>query len=384
MTIADLANEDKAAILLFTLTPETTEYVLATLGPQRGARIRRLMDLYSTAPDLEELLAEVTQEFDDVLQRSIEKANEPPPPEPTPEEQPLGEDGLPIPADAPPPAEAAQAVAPAAPVAAPPAPAPSKFDPAEMSKLMGANMASDHSRDSQNPEEQEEGDPLQEVRELDVDRLTNALQQEHPKAVAIVLLCLPEEKTVEVLRRLPAETRRSAFGLMANGLPKNMGLVESVLRAIARAARGQAQAATGKVESSDEAKFKVMADVLNMLDRGERLEMLAALQAQDAETASMIEDLLYSFEDILVIEDRSLQTILSEVGPKDLAVALMKAPEQILERVKSNMSERVRAMLEEEMQFLGAVPSEQIQKARRKVTDSIRNHDKDGSLVWKD
>lgn len=78
MAVVQLANEDKAAILLFTLSPETTEYVLSSLGPQRGIRLRRLMEICVVAPDLEELLSGVTQAFDDVMQRAIENANEPP------------------------------------------------------------------------------------------------------------------------------------------------------------------------------------------------------------------------------------------------------------------------------------------------------------------
>jgi len=168
---------------------------------------------------------------------------------------------------------------------------------------------------------------------------------------------------------------------MAKGLPENTGLVQRVVQAVVEMC--------GKREVDDtveegESQFQHLAEILHLVDRDERGELLDALEQQNPDAFAEIDSRLYDFSDLLKIEDRSLQKILSEIDLKVMATALYGANPLISETVMSNISERVRTMLQEEIDFLGSVTSAKVDEARREVADVIRKHDKAETLVWKE
>ena len=96
-----------------------------------------------------------------------------------------------------------------------------------------------------------------------------------------------------------------------------------------------------------------------------------------------MKDLLYQFEDLLLIEDRSIQKLLAEIDSKTLGLALKDAPQEISEKVMGNLSKRARESLTEEISFLGLVPSAELQRAQKAVVEVIQRLDQAGELVMK-
>jgi flagellar motor switch protein FliG len=121
--------------------------------------------------------------------------------------------------------------------------------------------------------------------------------------------------------------------------------------------------------------------MLRLLDKPERMDILATLEQRDPETAAQVKDCLYQFEDLLLIADRSMQKLLSEIDSKSLAVALKGAPEEILAKVLNNLSKRARETLTEELEYLGAVPPGEIQQAQKVIVALIQRLDQAGELV---
>ena len=112
------------------------------------------------------------------------------------------------------------------------------------------------------------------------------------------------------------------------------------------------------------------------------MEVLAALEQSDAQTAVQVREFLYSFDDLLLIEDRSMQKLLAEIDSKSLASALKGASDPIKEKVRNNLSKRARETLNEEMELLGSLPGTTIQQGPQKsVVDVIQRLDQAGELT---
>lgn len=223
------------------------------------------------------------------------------------------------------------------------------------------------------------GHPAESLRQIDSASLATALQHEHPRAVAIALRRMESGQAADVLQRLAPNLRVEAFLLMAQGLPEHAGLVHRVLQAVVETC------ASGSARFSVEANgspFQHIADVLQSVTRDERRALLAALELADAAVFAEVEARLYDFADVLRIEHRSLRRLLDGIDLKVLAIALCGASLAVSEAVLGNITERVRSMLHQEVEFANCVSSTQVEVARREVADMIREHDKADSIVW--
>ncbi len=324
--------QEKAAILLRSLAPEAVEAILTRLGPANGLRLRQQLSQMPEA-DLEELADPVLREFGELLKNAGQ-------------------------ASPPPPKSAAEPVGP---------------------RIMPRPAAEPGENESGAPEDAEEpDDPVEALRRLHPQGLALALQGEQARTVALVLNCLETNHAGHVLKRLPPEQRREVS--LQLGKPVTGGL--DLLRRVAGALVAKSRAAADQVGGpAGEDRYRKMADMLRLLDKPDRMEIITALDEHDPETAAKIKDFLYQFEDLLRIEDRSVQKLLTEIDSKSLALALKGASEEIREKVLSNLSKRARETLTEEMEFMGSVPPLQMKQAEKIVVDVIQRLDQAGELV---
>ena len=129
-------------------------------------------------------------------------------------------------------------------------------------------------------------------------------------------------------------------------------------------------------------RFKRMAEMLRRLDKPDRMEILAALEQSDAAAAAQVKEFLYSFDDLLLLEDRSMQKLLAEIDFEESGVG----PERRLRRHQGEgakticPSERAETLMEE-MELLGTLPPTTIQQAQKSVVDVIQRLDQAGELT---
>jgi flagellar motor switch protein FliG len=210
-----------------------------------------------------------------------------------------------------------------------------------------------------------------------VDRLALALGDEHPRTVALVLQQMEPDSAGELLKRLQPETRRQVSVQLGKEVTVDPDLINRILRTVLAKCRTLAEApAAGGAN-----RFKRMAEMLRKLDKPDRMEVLAALEQSDAQTAAQVREFLYSFDDLLLIEDRSMQKLLAEIDSKGLASTLKGASDAIKDKVCNNLSKRARETLNEEMELLGALPTTTIQAAQKAVVDVIQRLDQAGELT---
>lgn len=328
-----MTGEERAALLLRSLPSDMAEAVLAKLEPQRSSAVRSRMHWLEQQPETEKALDEVLSDLEALLQIGREQA--------------LG------------PAAENRAAGPSQPATTNEASA----DTAENEERNGSEAA---------------GDPLSVLRRMDVDLLAAALKGENARTACLLFNSMDAIRAGEILKRLPPELRREVTLQMGQAMPCSAPLLERIAQAVVQKSRTLRQA---PAEESVDAKAKKMADILRLLDKNDRAELLAAIAEQDAEKAGKIKEYLYQFEDLLAIADRSMQKLLAQIDSKNLAMALKGAADAIREKVMNNLSKRAREALDEEMEFLASVSANQIKEAQKAVVDIIQRLDQAGELV---
>ncbi len=330
-----LYAEEKAALLLMTLGSQDAEHVLEHLRPEHGNRLRAQIQRLERQPDAQEHVDDVLQEFNYFLERVDASPTSETNPEPDVDYQ-VGR-------------ATAKEPAPSEPVN--PAP-PDATSPAE--------------------------EALVELRQLSADQLSLALQGELPRTVALVLDALDVNQAGEVLKRLPPTTREE----VSVQLGRNVPVDPEVLQCIAAAVVHKCQRAEKLPPApTEQERFRKMADMLRLLAKPDRLAVVAALDQADAAMAAGVKDFLYQFDDILRLDNRSLQKLLAEVNTKSLTLALQGAPAEIKDKVLNNLSTRARETLQEEMEFVGTTQPAQVEEARKGIVDLIQRLDQAGELT---
>ena len=126
---------------------------------------------------------------------------------------------------------------------------------------------------------------------------------------------------------------------------------------------------------------KAIVEVLNRVDRGTEKSIIETLEVDNPELTEEIKRLMFVFEDIVMLDDRSLQMVLRDVDSKDLSLALKATPPEVANKVYKNMSKRAGDMLREEIEFMGPVKIRDVEEAQQKIVNVIRNLEDKGEIV---
>ena len=179
-----------------------------------------------------------------------------------------------------------------------------------------------------------------------------------------MLSSLPPDQQAEVAKRVAEMDRTS---------PDVIREVERVLERKLSSLVTQDFTAAGGV--------KAIVEVLNRVDRATEKSITETLEVDNPELAEEIKKLMFVFEDIVLLDDRSLQMVLRQVDTKDLSLALKATPKQVSDKVYKNMSKRAGDMLREEIEFMGPVKIRDVEEAQQKIVNVIRSLEDKGEIV---
>lgn len=212
------------------------------------------------------------------------------------------------------------------------------------------------------------------LRWLDSTAIANMLQREHPQTVAIVLAHLEPTQAAEVLSKFPEQLKIEISHRIANLdqiSPTVLSELEDVL---------QSQLRT-YTQSRRIGGIKTVAEILNQMDRTSEELILKNIEEKDPILAEEIRKLMFTFEDLLYVDDRGIQTILKEISTDDLALALKMASEELKEKIFKNMSSRAVEILKEEMEAKGPVRVSDVEKAQMNIVRVARRLEEEGKIV---
>ena len=213
-----------------------------------------------------------------------------------------------------------------------------------------------------------ESTPFEFLRQTPPDQIVAFLGGEHSQTVALVVANLPTtELAAKVMQLIPPENQADValrIALMGQTPPDVVKEVASVMEERLENVIQQEYNAAGGVQS--------LAEILNNSDRPTERNILEHLAEENPELADEVRALLFVFEDLLKLDDRSVQLVLKEVDAKDLALALRGASDEVKERIMANMSQRGAEMLREEMEFMPPQRRRIVEDAQSKIVGVVR------------
>ncbi|NMB36152.1 MAG: flagellar motor switch protein FliG [Firmicutes bacterium] len=214
------------------------------------------------------------------------------------------------------------------------------------------------------------------ARDTDPEQLVNMINREHPQTIALILSYLDSQQAAAVLSDLPEEMRADVarrIALMERTSPEILKEVETVLQEKLSTVFQQDFTQAGGLET--------VVNILNSVDRGTEKIILEELEKDDAELADEIRQRMFIFEDIISLDDNSIQRVIREVDSKELAKALKGASEEVKERIYRNVSRRAAEMLREDLEFMGPVRLREVEEAQQRVVAIIRRLDETGEII---
>ena len=184
------------------------------------------------------------------------------------------------------------------------------------------------------------------------------------------------------MKLLGEELRHNIIGRMTTG---ERITPEATVRIAEMACQKLAAMKTGTAETKQvhpEQSLRKVAIILRNLGADLRDGMLNAIKEKDAEAAETVTNLMIIWDDIVIIQDKSLQQILRQIEARDLALALTKADETIINKIKSNISERAVQTLDEEASLMSAPSTEDIEAARERIVAVLQEQNQSGAVAF--
>ena len=218
--------------------------------------------------------------------------------------------------------------------------------------------------------------PFEFVRKTDASQLLNFIQDEHPQTIALILSYLSSNQASAIISALAPDKQTDVakrIAQMDRTSPDVIKEVEKVLEQKLASLVNQDYTIVGGVDS--------IVDILNTVDRGTEKHIMESLEIEDPELADEIRKKMFVFEDILSLDDRSIQRVLREVDNNELAVALKGSNEEVQNLIFSNLSKRLATMIREDMDFMGPVRMKDVEEAQQKIVNIIRKLEDSGEIV---
>jgi flagellar motor switch protein FliG len=214
------------------------------------------------------------------------------------------------------------------------------------------------------------------LRKIDPKSLLDFIRREHPQTIALILANMEPKQAALILSELPADLQSDVIvriATMDKTNPEVIQQVEQVLESRLSSLFTQEVSISGGV--------KVVAEIMNRLDRSTERSLLGTLQEYEAEMAENIRRLMFTFEDIIRVDDRGIQRILKEVEQRDLAFAMKAASAEVAGKIFKNMSERAGSLLREEIGYLGPIRLKDVEEAQRRIVDVVRRCEESGEVI---
>ena len=218
--------------------------------------------------------------------------------------------------------------------------------------------------------------PFEFVRKTDASQLLNFIQDEHPQTIALILSYLSSNQASAIISALAPDKQTDVakrIAQMDRTSPDVIKEVEKVLEQKLASLVNQDYTIVGGVDS--------IVDILNSVDRGTEKHIMESLEIEDPELADEIRKKMFVFEDILSLDDRSIQRVLREVDNNELAVALKGSNEEVQNLIFSNLSKRLATMIREDMDFMGPVRMKDVEEAQQKIVNIIRKLEDSAEII---
>lgn len=218
--------------------------------------------------------------------------------------------------------------------------------------------------------------PFEFVKKTDPTQLLNFIQDEHPQTIALILSYLSSSQASVIIAALSPEKQADVakrIAQMDRTSPDVIKEVEKVLERKLASLVNQDYTIVGGVDA--------IVEILNTVDRGTEKHIIETLEIEEPELADEIRRKMFVFEDILSLDDKSIQRVLREVDNNELAMALKGSTEEVQTVIFNNLSKRLAVMIREDMEFMGPVRLKDVEEAQQKIVNIIRKLEDSAEII---
>ena len=218
--------------------------------------------------------------------------------------------------------------------------------------------------------------PFSFLQKTESENLLTFVQEEHPQTIALILAHLTSQKSSEVLAGLALEKQVEVVNRVSRMEQTSPDVIREVEKGLQQRLSGMMSERLQRVGG-----VPAVAEVLNLVDRATEKAILEAIEADDPELVEDIRRLMFVFEDILLVNDRGIQSVLKEIDNSELILALRTASEELKEKIFTNMSDRAVQLIKEEMEYMGPVRVRDVEMAQQKIVDVVRRLEDSGEII---
>jgi flagellar motor switch protein FliG len=217
---------------------------------------------------------------------------------------------------------------------------------------------------------------LQQINSVDSRTLANSIRKEHPQTIALILAHIDTNKGAKVLAQLPVEVQVEVCMRMASLDTVSPQTLRDVEEALMSEMKGLI--VSGGEETSGVA---LVAEILNNIEKVHEDRIFDRLTEIDPELAEDIRNEMFTFDDLIHIDDRGTQTLLKEIDKQILVLALKTASEEVKQKFFSNISQRAAEMIREDIEVQGAVRLSDVEAAQATIVQTALQLEADGKIV---
>ncbi len=217
---------------------------------------------------------------------------------------------------------------------------------------------------------------LEALKRMDPRAVAGAIRKEHPQIVAIVLSYLDPDHAAEVLSLLPPKAQSDILMRVASLddiQPTALQQLDEILE--------QQFAGDPTAQASPVGGIKSAAEILNFMDSSQEAAIIERIRETDEDLSQKVEDLMFVFDNLLEVDDRSIQTLLREITSDSLVLALKGADEKVREKIFRNMSKRAAEMLRDDLDAKGPVRLSEVESAQKEILNVARRMAENGEIM---
>ncbi|MGA0901217.1 MAG: flagellar motor switch protein FliG [Luteolibacter sp.] len=211
---------------------------------------------------------------------------------------------------------------------------------------------------------------------MDARSIAEMIRGEHPQVVAIILSLLESQVAADVLLYLPADTRREVMQRVASldtVQPSAMAELEAIMK--------MQFSKSSSAKSSSFGGIQAAAKIMNSTKTELENSIMTGLNEIDPDLMQKIQDNMFTFENLVSVDNKGIQVLMRNVEPDMLMVALKGASEEVMARFMDNMSERARGMFRDDMEAKGPVRLADVEETQKKIMRIARKLSDSGELM---
>ena len=217
---------------------------------------------------------------------------------------------------------------------------------------------------------------LESLKWMNPKSVAELIQNEHPQIIAIILSYLESDMSAEVLTSFPEKVRSDLLLRIATLESVQPAAMKELNETLEKQLKGGSS-----VQSSTIGGVKAAADILNFIDSNVEAGIMEKIKEVDEDLGQEIQDLMFVFENLNGVDDRSMQTILREVSTDVLLLAMKAADDELKDKIYANMSKRAAEMLRDDLEAKGPVKLSEVETAQKEILSIARRLADEGQIT---